>query len=341
MRTVRLSGTEIVTTPLGFGCAGLSRLPWSAQRREVIEAAYESGIRHFDVAPMYGLGAAESELAPVLKRRRDQITITTKFGIDATAFSRVAARLQGPVRLLLSKRPNLEADLKVVARGPRSGWVGRLLYASAGYSEQSAERSLAHSLSALGTEYIDVFALHDPVGGLISGAPGLIRYLNGQRDLGRIRTWGIAGEKSDLPDVVERLGDDVPLAQFQDDLFDLAPHAGPVLAKAKITFGALRRVLPAIQWFLARSPTECDAWSARFELDVRNETSLPLLLLRQANRRNPDGIVLFSSSRKTRVRAAGEALTDTAMISRVDEGVAISELAAAARSASRESGRTL
>lgn len=341
MRTVRLSGTEIVTTPLGFGCAGLSRLPRSAQRREIVEAAYESGIRHFDVAPMYGLGAAESELSPVLKRRRDQITITTKFGIDATAFSRVAARLQGPARLLLSKRPNLEADLKVIARGPRSGWVGRLLYASAGYSERSAERSLARSLSALGTEYIDVFALHDPVGGLISGAPELIGYLNRQRDLGRIRTWGLAGEKSELPDVVERLGDEVPLVQFQDDLFDLAPDAEPILAEAKITFGAVRRVLPAIQWFLARSPTEREAWSARLELDLRNEASLPLLLLRQALRRNPDGVVLFSSSRSTRVRTAVEAVSDSAMISKVDEGVAISELAAAARSACREQGRTL
>lgn len=341
MRTVRLSGTEIVTTSLGFGCAGLSRLPRVAQRREVLEAAYESGIRHFDVAPMYGLGAAESELAAVLKRRRDQITVTTKFGIDATGFSRVAGRLQGPVRLLLSKRPNLERDLKVIARGPRSGWVARLLYASAGYTEQSAERSLARSLSALGTEYIDVFALHDPVGGLISGAPELIGYLNRQCDLGRIRTWGLAGEKSDLPDVVEQLRDEVPVAQFQDDLFDLAPDADPILGKAKITFGALRRVLPIIQWFLARSPTERDAWTARFELDLRNETSLPLLLLRQAHRRNPDGIVLFSSSRQTRVRTAVEAVSDSAMNSQVDEGVAISELAAAARSAARDLGRIL
>ena len=65
-----LPRTGVVTSAVGFGCAGLFRIPQRSRRREVLEAAYDVGIRHFDVAPMYGLGLAEAELGSFLKRRR-------------------------------------------------------------------------------------------------------------------------------------------------------------------------------------------------------------------------------------------------------------------------------
>ena len=57
-RTLGASGVS--TTPLGLGCATLFHLPRPEDRRAVLRTAYESGIRHFDVAPMYGFGRARS-----------------------------------------------------------------------------------------------------------------------------------------------------------------------------------------------------------------------------------------------------------------------------------------
>ena len=56
----------------------------SISRREslrLLEAAFDAGIRHFDVAPMYGYGEAEGCLGEFLQRHRADVTVTTKYGI--------------------------------------------------------------------------------------------------------------------------------------------------------------------------------------------------------------------------------------------------------------------
>src|SRR4051812_7191906 len=73
---------SVSTSALGLGCAGLFSLPRRADRRAVLDAAYDLGVRHFDVAPMYGLGAAEPELGGFVGGRRDEVTVATKFGIE-------------------------------------------------------------------------------------------------------------------------------------------------------------------------------------------------------------------------------------------------------------------
>ena len=101
--TRELSGTGVATSAIGFGCAGLFRIPDRKTRRVTLDAAYDAGIRHFDVAPMYGLGLAETELAPFLKGRRADITVTTKFGIEPTLLAKGVARVQKPMRAFLAK----------------------------------------------------------------------------------------------------------------------------------------------------------------------------------------------------------------------------------------------
>lgn len=124
MRIRILAGTEVATTTLGFGCAGLFRLPWKADRRAILEAAYELGIRHFDVAPMYGLGRAEAELAPVLKHRRGDMTITTKFGIDPTAMACVYRGCKGLCEWSREPCRDSERNLGLSERAhPRVGLV--------------------------------------------------------------------------------------------------------------------------------------------------------------------------------------------------------------------------
>ena len=163
-------------------------------RRSVLQAAYDSGIRHFDVAPMYGLGIAEAELASFLSRKRSQCTITTKFGIDPTPMGRVAGRAQRPVRAALRRSPTLGNGIKESGQNPTAGWVGKLLYSSAGYTPRSAEASLERSLKELETDYVDMFLLHDPSGNISSHGQELIEHLNDQISIGKIRSWGVAND---------------------------------------------------------------------------------------------------------------------------------------------------
>ena len=332
--TCELHGTGIVTTALGFGCGSLFRIPQRRARRSVLDAAFDAGIRHFDVAPMYGLGLAESELASFLKRRRTDVTVATKFGIEPTLLTRGVAPFQGPFRTFIAKRPNVEKGLKTAGRGPRSGPFGRLLYSSPGYHRRSAQFSLERSLRTLDTDYIDVFLLHDPLGHLITRDHELADYLDEQRRLGRIRCWGVAGQPCELPEVMKCLGR-TGVAQFRDDIFERFPSVDHMPDVAKITYGALANALPALRQYLAHSPGALDMWSERLGLDLAEESNLPRMLLDVAVRRNAAGPVLFSTTRPERAQLAAEAVTPG--LGRSDTAAATySELVAAVRVASSQ-----
>src|SRR5438034_11765342 len=98
MRTTSLGGTDIETSVLGFGCADLFREPSRARRLHLLEAALDTGIRHFDAAPMYGLGRVEGILGTFAGGRRDSLVIGTKFGIAPTPAGRTLALAQAPIQ---------------------------------------------------------------------------------------------------------------------------------------------------------------------------------------------------------------------------------------------------
>lgn len=334
LTTRELTGTGVTTTAVGFGCAGLFRIPQRAARRLALDIAYDAGIRHYDVAPMYGLGLAEAELAPFLVSRRAEVTVTTKFGIDPTLLSRCVARVQRPVRSFLANRPAVGEELKVAGQGPRSGTVGRLLYSAPGYHRRAAQLGLERSLRELRTDYIDVFLLHDPIGSLISCAPNLVEYLEEQCRLGRIRTWGVTGPVSELPSLAEGLGR-VPVAQFKDDILAPALADQPLFDFARITYGALSRALPLLRRFLTQSPDQSRTWSDRIGADLAEEATLPTLLLAAALRRNQAGPVLFTTTRPDRMGVAVSAATQSGSMSDARLAV-LSELSAAACTAHAE-----
>jgi aryl-alcohol dehydrogenase-like predicted oxidoreductase len=53
----------------------------AAGRLRLLEAAFDQGVRHFDTAPLYGMGLAEEVLSIFARGRRSDITITSKFGL--------------------------------------------------------------------------------------------------------------------------------------------------------------------------------------------------------------------------------------------------------------------
>jgi len=67
---------------VGLGCMNFG---WRIDEKEsikVIDAAIHAGINFFDTADIYGKGESEKFLGRALGRRRDDILIATKFGLD-------------------------------------------------------------------------------------------------------------------------------------------------------------------------------------------------------------------------------------------------------------------
>src|SRR5690242_18273845 len=78
------SDIDRVMFDLALGCAPLGGLYSSVSDEDAhatVDAAWEAGLRAFDVAPQYGVGRAERRLGSALRGRpRDEYVLSTKVG---------------------------------------------------------------------------------------------------------------------------------------------------------------------------------------------------------------------------------------------------------------------
>jgi D-threo-aldose 1-dehydrogenase len=284
MQRVHLQPGPITTTRLGFGCAGLMRSPSQRERLAVLHAAYEAGIRHFDVARMYGLGAVEGELGRFARGRRGELVIATKFGIEPSVSIGPLARLQRPARALLHRYPKLRS---LVTRRAEGFSAGRE------YSPEKARASLEKSLRELGTDHVDLLLLHEPSPRDSVRTEELFGFLEECRSAGTVRAWGVSGEPVDSLGVAAGFGDRV-LLQLSDSV--LAPQRSAELAgRPIVTFRVLAEPLRVLGDAL-RDPGTRGAWTARLGLDPTGPGTLPRLLLQEAVHANPSGTVLVGSN---------------------------------------------
>lgn len=131
----------LVFTELGLGTAPLANLYRAvpeAEARAVIEAAWAGGVRHFDTAPLYGLGLAETRLNPALRGRdRGSLVLATKVGRLLTAVPPGQGDGAGKWFDVPSRRERYD------------------------YSHDGVLRSLEFSLERLGQDRVDVLYAHD------------------------------------------------------------------------------------------------------------------------------------------------------------------------------------
>jgi aryl-alcohol dehydrogenase-like predicted oxidoreductase len=126
----RLGRSGLAVSATGLGCNNLGRAKTVTQTLEgsqaVIDAALDAGITLFDVADIYGNppGRSEELLGAALGKRRADVVVATKFGMDA----------QG-------------------ANGPDHGARGSRRYVRA---------AVEASLRRLNTDWIDLYQLHQP-----------------------------------------------------------------------------------------------------------------------------------------------------------------------------------
>jgi aryl-alcohol dehydrogenase-like predicted oxidoreductase len=79
----KLGPQGLEVSAIGLGCMGMSDFYGPSDEDtnlRVLNAAVDIGINFLDTADMYGVGANERLLAKVLKTRREEIVLATKFG---------------------------------------------------------------------------------------------------------------------------------------------------------------------------------------------------------------------------------------------------------------------
>jgi D-threo-aldose 1-dehydrogenase len=131
-------GLEITDLGLGGSPIGNRARPISEEQSdEIIGAAWDSGIRYFDTAPLYGHGLAEARLGHALRwKPRDEFIVSSKVG------------------RILKPAPRANIDY-----GP---WAGGLPFeCHYDYSYAGTLRSLQDSLQRLGLERIEIAFIHD------------------------------------------------------------------------------------------------------------------------------------------------------------------------------------
>ena len=214
---------------LGMGAAPLGLLfepVTDGQAEATVAAALGRGIRYFDTAPSYGLGASERRLGAVLgSRDRDGFVVSTKVG--------TLLRRGGRDHL---ERASVGLDPGVTAVGD---WTG-----------EGIRRSIEDSLERLGLERIDIAYLHDPDEHLDevrrSAYPALARL----RDEGAVAAIGVGTNHADVAArFVRELDLDVVLLARRYTLLDQSAQADFLPAceetgTAVVVAGVMRILLP-------------------------------------------------------------------------------------------------
>ncbi|HZR81051.1 MAG TPA: aldo/keto reductase [Candidatus Binatia bacterium] len=166
-RRARLGASDVEVTRLGFGAAPIGNLFAPVADRDAagaVDAAWRSGIRFFDTAPLYGHGLSEKRIGAALRaHRREEFVLATKVG-----------------RLLVPDESP-----------PDHGFVETSPFRPVfDFSFDATLRALDESLARLGTDRVDVLHVHDPDDHVDDALRGAFRALRRLRDDRVVRAIG-------------------------------------------------------------------------------------------------------------------------------------------------------
>ncbi len=83
MQFRQLGNSGLKVSEVGLGCNNFGGRCNLDRSKEVVFAALDAGITFFDTADIYGnLGGSETYLGEILKSRRDEVILATKFGMS-------------------------------------------------------------------------------------------------------------------------------------------------------------------------------------------------------------------------------------------------------------------
>lgn len=160
MELRQIGAGEVLVSEVGFG-AWVLGLDWwgevdEAKAERLVGAALDAGITFFDTADVYGEGRSEEILGKAISGCRDQVAVGSKFGY-----------------VISGKREH--------SQGERSH----------DWRPEAVRASLENSLQRLGTDWIDLYELHNPRMDAIL-CDDLFDCLEDLKSEGKIRSFGVA-----------------------------------------------------------------------------------------------------------------------------------------------------
>jgi aryl-alcohol dehydrogenase-like predicted oxidoreductase len=230
MRYRRFGQSDLEVSEVGFGVWTLASDWWGVvdDKQGLLHAALDAGINFIDTAPVYGAdGVGETLLADLLKTHREEIVLTTKCGYDIDA----ARKHPGQ-----SERPH-------------------------DWRPDSIRDQVDASLRRLGTDYIDLYQLHNTrIEPILDDA--LWETLEQLKNDGKVRELGVAlGPAIGWVDEGLTAIRDRPIASLQTVFNILEQEPGR-------TFAAEPNVASGSVGLIARVPHASDALSGRITRDT-------------------------------------------------------------------------
>ncbi len=285
MNHIPLATTGRSISQLGFGCSSLMGANGRKESLALLESAFDAGFRHFDVAPMYGYGAAEGCLGEFLARHKANVTVTTKYGIPPPknqGVLRAARRAVGPLLKLLPgvKRRLASAANTVIAAEPKPP-----------FTAAAAQASLDHSLAELRTERIDLWLLHEAEAADLTD-DDLLRALENSVASGKIGAFGCGSSANKISSLLTHKPQYCPVLQFEWSVLD--KPLGPLTAFT-LHHRALTANFADLSAALRTNAEACRRWSSEVGFDLAQPGTLSALMLKAALVCNPGSVILVSS----------------------------------------------
>ena len=282
-------------------------------RLRLLETALEQGIHHFDTAPLYGQGEAESLLGVFARGRRDRITITTKFGLLPMQRPALLRPLLPMARIVnrrllipLQQRPRRTPPAAAPAPTPTPAPAAAAAPTPAPqpavpYTPAVLRQQVERSLRALQSDWIDYYLLHECQLPFLN--EGVLTCLDDLVKEGKIRHYGLGTGRGASRQILEALPGRPWIVQIPDRWHDtdtawFAHQSAPPL----FTHSALRLGLAAGD---GTAEALCQRWAAITQQPPQRAGLLGELLLAIALIRNPQGCVIFSSRHRAHIRANG------------------------------------
>jgi aryl-alcohol dehydrogenase-like predicted oxidoreductase len=305
MQTIPLANTTRQTTRLGFGCGNLMGATNRRDSLKLLEAAHEAGIRHFDVAPMYGYGEAETCLGEFLQHHRGQITVTTKYGIappKKSAIIKLGRSVAGPI---LKQLPSLKQSLAQAAN------VATRSQERPSFTPANAKASLDRSLRALRTDHINLWLLHEATAADLND-DALLHLLEAEVKNGTIGAFGIGSSADKIPNLLASHPAYCRTLQYEWSVLDSQIPDTPS-APFRIHHRALTNNFRALHAALIKNPPLCQRWSTSTNTDLRNSEALAHLMLKASLIMNPASVILFSSKNPAHIQANVHTAANTSL----------------------------
>jgi aryl-alcohol dehydrogenase-like predicted oxidoreductase len=307
MKSIPLAQTGRQTTRLGFGCSSLMGANTRKESLALLESAFDAGIRHFDVAPMYGYGAAEGLLGEFLAVHPGAVTVTTKYGIlppPNQSLLGLGRKLAGPI---VKRLPGIKQRLARAA-GSVSGPIAR-----ASFTPAQASESLDRSLRALRTEHIDVWLLHEAEWTDLED-DRLLKFLESSVAAGKIGTFGVGSDQHKIPALLAGAPRYCRVLQYEWSVVDPAIDLGDEFGSAfRSHHRSLTDNFRELHSDLLVDPARRRQWSEATGTDLHRAENLAALMLKAALVFNPDSIILFSSKKPAHIQHNVEVAGDASL----------------------------